>query len=68
MSGGFVFAPKDGETIAACGVVCADNSSMEARGSLLLSGESVVGLTYMALGLNIRLKRVMIPRNGQFNR
>lgn len=53
MSGGFVFVPKDGETIAACGVVSADNSATEARGSLLHAGESVIGLTYMALGLTV---------------
>lgn len=31
MSGGFVYFPRENVTIAACGVVCADNSTEEAR-------------------------------------
>jgi hypothetical protein len=53
MSGGFVQLPKDGETISACGVVCADNSADEARGNQMIAGESVIGLGYMALGLTM---------------
>jgi len=53
MSGGFVYIPRDGVPISACGIVCADNSSDEARASFLDSGESVIGCAWSALGLRI---------------
>lgn len=53
MSGGFVYLPRDGATIAACGVVCADNSTFEARTNYLLCGESVIACAWPALGLDV---------------
>lgn len=53
MSGGFVYLPRDGRTIAACGVVCADNSSFEARTNYLLCGESVIACAWPALSLHV---------------
>lgn len=53
MSGGLVFRPQDGATIGACGVICADNSTEEARRDQMLAGESVVGMSWMALGLQL---------------
>jgi Trypsin-like peptidase domain len=53
MSGGFVFLPEDGSTIAACGVVSGDFSTPEARKSMLSSGESVIASTWPALGLSV---------------
>lgn len=53
MSGGFVYWPREGTTIAACGVVCADNSLDEARHDFSLCGESVVGCSWPAFGLRI---------------
>jgi len=51
MSGGFAFLPRDGQTIAACGIICADNSSEEARTNQMLPGESVAASAWPALGL-----------------
>lgn len=51
MSGGYVCIPKPGTTVAACGVVCADASSEEARVNQSLAGESIIGCTWPALGL-----------------
>lgn len=53
MSGGFVFWPRDGVTIAACGVVCADNSSVESYSSFAECGESIIGSTWPGLALRI---------------
>lgn len=53
MSGGFVFIPRDGQTIAACGVVCADNSNEEAVTSYHHCGESVIACSWVALGLAV---------------
>lgn len=53
MSGGLVYRPQDGATIGACGVVCADNSTEEARRDQMLAGESVIGMSWMALGLQL---------------
>jgi hypothetical protein len=50
-SGGFTYLPREGQTIAACGVVCADNSSQEARANQMLPGESIVGSAWPAIGL-----------------
>lgn len=51
MSGGFVCIPTDGTTIAACGVVCADNTPEEDQNNCFKSGESVIGCTWPALAL-----------------
>lgn len=53
MSGGFVFVPREGESIAACGIVCADNSPDEAKTSFLSCGESVIACSWTALALKI---------------
>lgn len=53
MSGGFVYLPRDGGTVAACGIVCADNSLFEARADQLACGESVIACAWPALCLNV---------------
>jgi hypothetical protein len=53
MSGGFVYVPRDGEAVTACGIVCADNSSDDAKSSFLNCGESVVACSWTALALHI---------------
>ena len=53
MSGGFVYLPRDGGTIAACGIVCADNSIPEAHTNYSLCGESVVACAWIALSLPV---------------
>lgn len=55
MSGGFVYWPREGITIAACGVVCADNSTDEAHSDFSQCGESVIGCAWPALSLRIPL-------------
>lgn len=52
MSGGFVYLPSDGKTIAACGVVSADNSTDEARIDWNKCGESVIASAWPALALS----------------
>lgn len=51
MSGGFVYLPREGVTIAACGIVCADNSTPEAHTDYSLCGESVIACAWTALTL-----------------
>lgn len=53
MSGGFVYFPREGHTIAACGIICADNSPPEARSNQLLCGESVIAYSWPALALTV---------------
>jgi hypothetical protein len=53
MSGGFVTKPRPNAAIAACGIVCADNSSNEARRDNNLCGESVVACAWTSLGLRV---------------
>lgn len=53
MSGGFATLPRDEKTIAACGVVCADNSTEEARRNSKECGESVISFAWAALGLRV---------------
>lgn len=62
MSGGFVTIPRDGQTIAACGIVCADNSTKEARLNQLICGESVIGCAWPALGLRAPVTIPSEPR------
>lgn len=51
MSGGLVMLPADGKTMAACGVVCADDSTDDARNDNRLCGESVIACVWPALAL-----------------
>lgn len=51
MSGGPVVLPAKGNTVAACGIVCADNSTDEARSNNHQCGESVVACAWPALAL-----------------
>lgn len=53
MSGGFVFVPQVGRTVAACGVVCADLSPSEAFSNFHVCGESLIGCAWPALGLRL---------------
>jgi hypothetical protein len=53
MSGGFVYLPMDGTTIAACGIVCADASSESAQTDNHSCGESIIACTWPSLGLKI---------------
>jgi hypothetical protein len=51
MSGGFVFLPREGTTVAACGVVSADSFSGAARNDQMQSGNSIVACSWPAFGL-----------------
>ncbi|MDP3678837.1 MAG: trypsin-like peptidase domain-containing protein [Methylotenera sp.] len=53
MSGGFVYVPRDGDPISACGIVCADNSPEDARTDYLKCGESVIACAWAALSLRL---------------
>ncbi len=53
MSGGFVYLPRDGMPVAACGIVCADNSTPEAHTDYSLCGESVIASAWVALILKV---------------
>ncbi|HXQ71785.1 MAG TPA: trypsin-like peptidase domain-containing protein [Pyrinomonadaceae bacterium] len=53
MSGGFVTRPRDGKTVAACGIVCADSSADEARTNYLQCGESIIACAWPSLGLRV---------------
>ena len=53
MSGGFVYIPREGEKVAACGIVCTDFSPLEATNNFLLCGESVIACAWPALSLPI---------------
>jgi len=55
MSGGFVYFPRENVPIAACGVVCADNSTEEARRNFFQCGESVIAFAWSALALRLPL-------------
>lgn len=62
MSGGFVYLPREGVTIAACGVICADNSTDGAHGDFFQCGESVIATTWLALSL--RMPLTLPPGHG----
>ena len=64
MSGGFVYLPVHGTTVAACGVVCADNSTDEARASNFLVGESVVACAWPSLALRVPITIPSAPTSG----
>jgi len=53
MSGGFVYLPRDGLSVAACGIVCADNSTPQAHADYSLCGESVIACAWAALTLKV---------------
>ncbi len=53
MSGGFVYLPRDGMPVSACGIVCADNSTPEAYTKYSVCGESVIACAWLALTLKI---------------
>lgn len=61
MSGGFVHLPRDGATIAACGVVCADNSTVGARADYFQCGESVIACGWPALALRVPISIPSTP-------
>lgn len=52
MSGGMVTV-RNRVPVGACGIVCADNSSDEARKDNALCGESVIALAWTALSINV---------------
>ena len=53
MSGGFVYTPRDGETIAACGIVCADLDPYQSKIDQTQCGYSVIGCSWPALALRL---------------
>lgn len=53
MSGGLIILPRDGKTIGACGIVCADNSPLEARADWKQCGESIAACAWPALALRV---------------
>ena len=55
MSGGFVYWPRNQTTIAACGIVCADNSTEESHHDCFRCGESVIACAWPALSLRFPL-------------
>lgn len=52
MSGGMVYVQNSGPT-SICGIVCADNSSEEARKNNSLCGESVIASAWTAFCMNV---------------
>lgn len=53
MSGGFVSIPRNGQAVAACGVVSADHSDPAALENFAICGESVVACAWPALALGV---------------
>ena len=53
MSGGFVFVPRDGELISACGLVSADLEPHETKTDQTKCGISVIACTWPALALRL---------------
>lgn len=53
MSGGFIYLPHDGMPVAACGIVCADNSTHDAYTDYSLCGESVIACAWPTLSLKV---------------
>lgn len=53
MSGGFVYTPRDGGSIAACGIVCADLDPYQSKIDQTKSGHSVIGCSWPALALRL---------------
>jgi hypothetical protein len=63
MSGGFVYVPRDGETVSACGVVCADIEPHITKTDQTVCGVSVIGCTWPALALRLP-ERVPAPEGA----
>ncbi|MBL1260793.1 MAG: trypsin-like peptidase domain-containing protein [Thiotrichaceae bacterium] len=54
MSGGFVYLPDHGKTIAACGVVSSDrDTTHKLRENMCSEEESIISCTWPALGLSV---------------
>lgn len=53
MSGGFVYVPREGETVSACGVVCADIEPHITKTDQTVCGVSVIGCTWPSLALQL---------------
>lgn len=53
MSGGFVYVPRNGQTVSACGIICADNSAEAARSNFSICGESVIACAWTTLALRM---------------
>ena len=53
MSGGLVYVPRNGESVAACGVVCAEMEHGKGEDDPLQCGSSVIGCLWPALGLTL---------------
>lgn len=53
MSGGLVFVPRNSETVAVCGVVCAELEHKKGEDDPMQCGSSVVGCIWAALGLTL---------------
>jgi hypothetical protein len=53
MSGGLVYVPRDGQTIAACGVVCADLDPYQSQTDQTQCGSSVIGCIWPVLALRM---------------
>jgi hypothetical protein len=65
MSGGLVALPEAGKTVAACGIVCADNSTEEARSDFSICGESVVASAWAMLGMKLPVSYPSIATTPQ---
>lgn len=55
MSGGFVYWPREKMTIAACGIICADNSTEESHQDFFECGDSIIASAWPALSLRFPL-------------
>ena len=56
MSGGFVYTPRDKQTIAACGVVSAELSGLSGVTNQRTCGESLISSTWPTLALKLPLE------------
>jgi len=63
MSGGFVYRPREGVPIAACGIVCADSSTEESHQDFFHCGDSVVGCAWPAIALRLPLSLPSYPKS-----
>jgi hypothetical protein len=53
MSGGFVYMPRDGQTIGACGIICADNSPQDSFHDEMVPGESIIASSWPSMCLRV---------------
>lgn len=63
MSGGFVYVPRDGEAVSACGIVCADIEPHITKTDQTVCGISVIGCAWPALALRLP-ERMPAPENA----